>query len=74
MKRALEAHSTLMLALSNVLVTRKIKNHPNKSAIEACITSLRKNLMLKDDSNFQSAMKIVENDFATLEISKLFER
>lgn len=74
MKRSLEAHSTLILALCDIYVTRKICYVDNKEGLINAIDSFKKNFELKTDSEFQSATQSSMKTLETLQLSQLFDR
>lgn len=72
MKRAIEAHTTLVLALSNIYIIKKIEEHPKKDDIVTCISSLKKSLSLENDSELQNAVQLATDEFSKLHLTKLF--
>lgn len=74
MKRAIEAHTTLVLALCNIFITKKIKENSKKDDVIACINSLKKSLSLENESAFQSAVKQASEKFSILQLTQLFNK
>lgn len=74
MKRSLEAHFTLILALCDIYVTKRICDHDNKEDLMAAVESFRKNFALKADSEFQCEINSSSEKLHALKLSDLFNR
>lgn len=72
MKRAIEAHTTLVLAVSNIFIAKKLEEHPKKEEIVTCISSLRESMSLANDTKFQSAVKLATDEFSKFHLTELF--
>lgn len=74
MKRSLEAHTTLILALCDIYIGGKINDDCRKVDIIACINSVRATVNLENDADFQKATQAAKEKFKTLDLSKFFDR
>lgn len=74
MKRSLEAHTILVLALSKIFITKKIEENSKKQDVIECLNSMKASFSLENDEGFQSAVKNATDIFATSQLAELFNK
>lgn len=73
MKRAIEAHTTLVLALCNIFIVKKVDSDSQKDEIVTFMNSLKKTFSLKNDSQFQEEIDVAKVNFSE-KLDRFFNR